>query len=237
MAEAGYGIPVRNVNPLPIPYPATEAKSTSFQRRPSIIRATSSKRNEFSPITRKSHRSPRRLVKISTAEGRWLGKWDTDYTLSLRDLQLEDLADDGNQRAQVFITLSIEKQAGLGLSVDGRILTSFTSKCSNCSSLYCREINTNFNVWVLPSSNKNSSSTQRPEIGGDDPSVIYVKPGYEADLDSLIQDTIRLTASVNETCSDSCEKAEPRLHRIGEQNTASIDRRWSSLLELRRKYG
>ncbi|KAK3015728.1 hypothetical protein RJ639_007780 [Escallonia herrerae] len=149
MAEAGYGIPVRNVNPLPIPYPATEARSISFQRRPSIIRATSSKKNEFSPITRKSYRSPRRLVKVSTAEGRWLGKWDTDYTLSLRDLQLEDLADDGNQRAQVFISLSIEK----------------------------------------------------------------------------------------ETCSDSCEKAEPRLHRIGEQNTASVDRRWSSLLELRRKYG
>jgi len=26
--------------------------------------------------------------------------------------------------------------------------------------------------------------------------VIYVKPGYEADLDSLVQDTIRLTTSV-----------------------------------------
>lgn len=26
--------------------------------------------------------------------------------------------------------------------------------------------------------------------------VIYVKPGYQADLDSLVQDTIRLTTAV-----------------------------------------
>lgn len=70
-----------------------------------------------------------------------------------------------------------------------------------------------------------------------------MKPGFEADLDSLIQDTIRLTTSVKvlvhilflyrekrsrkkkkmidtdfilflqETCSESCEKSEPKLQR------------------------
>lgn len=73
----------------------------------------------------------------------------------------------------------------------------------------------------MPSSRENRAS-QLPVIGGDDPSVqhhklstqsmilsallqksevsiiffwqvIYVRPGYEANLDSLVQDTIRLT--------------------------------------------
>ncbi|KAK1401786.1 hypothetical protein POM88_001391 [Heracleum sosnowskyi] len=43
------------------------------------------------------------------------------------------------------------------------------------------------------------------------PRVIYVNPGCEADLDSLVQDTIRLTTSVEETCSELCKKAEPKL--------------------------
>lgn len=93
-----------------------------------------------------------------------------------------------------------------------------------CSTiLVFSQINTNFNVWVLPSSRENSKNGELrlPDIGGDDPSVrhllypffneseaietssltgpsqvIYVKPGYEANLDSLVQDTIRLTLSV-----------------------------------------
>lgn len=63
--------------------------------------------------------------------------------------------------------------------------------------------------------------------------VIYVKPGYEANLDSLIQDTIRLTTSTKDICSESCRKSEPTLRYIGKRNAASIDKRWYRLLELR----
>ncbi|KAI7724696.1 hypothetical protein M8C21_004573, partial [Ambrosia artemisiifolia] len=117
----------------------------------------------------------------------------------------------------------IPLHAGFGLSVDGKIDTAFTRKCSNCSLPYCRQITTNFNVWVLPS-NKDGDSNQLPEIGGDDPSVIYVKPGCEADLDSLIQDTVRLTTSVNETCSDACEKSELGLKHISKAKAPTVDK-------------
>ncbi|XP_052204541.1 large ribosomal RNA subunit accumulation protein YCED homolog 2, chloroplastic isoform X2 [Diospyros lotus] len=184
-------------------------------------------------IARKNSRNPRRLVTIPTSsDGRWHGKWTCDYLFTLQELQLQDLAEDEAQRdAQVSVTLSIQKHAGFGLSVDGKVTTSFTRKCCCCSSPFCREINANFNVWVLPSGRHNGT-TQLPEIGGDD-QVIYVKPGYEADLDSLVQDTVRLATSVKETCSDSCEKSQPRMQYLGEQKAASIDGRWSRLLELR----
>ncbi|KAE8125052.1 hypothetical protein FH972_019889 [Carpinus fangiana] len=79
--------------------------------------------------------------------------------------------DFGTPKEEVaLIEIHNDKHASFGLSVDGRILTSFTRKCSICSSPYCREIDTNFNVWVLPPSKENSAN-QIPEIGGDDPSL------------------------------------------------------------------
>nr|POF24821.1 hypothetical protein CFP56_49075 [Quercus suber] len=207
MAEVGHLVSARNVSPIPSSYP-TKAKSLKFQCR---IRAAS-KRNDFSLIKRKSSRNPRRMIKISTSDGRWQGEWTCDYLLSLKDLRLQDLVEDEHKKdAQVFINLTIHKHASFGLSVDGRILTSFTRKCSICASPYCREIDTTFNV-------------------------IYVKPGYEADLDSLVQDTIRLTTSVKDTCSELCERSNPTLQYIGGQYAGSSDKRWSRLLELRNAY-
>ncbi|KAK4597215.1 hypothetical protein RGQ29_014976 [Quercus rubra] len=207
MAEVGHLVSARNVSPIPSSYP-TKAKSLKFQCR---IRAAS-KRNDFSLIKRKSSRNPRRMIKISTSDGRWQGEWTCDYLLSLKDLRLQDLVEDEHKKdAQVFINLTIHKHASFGLSVDGRILTSFTRKCSICASPYCREIDTTFNV-------------------------IYVKPGYEADLDSLVQDTIRLTTSVKDTCSELCERSNPTLQYIGGQDAGSSDKRWSRLLELRNAY-
>ncbi|XVF85639.1 hypothetical protein PTKIN_Ptkin17bG0132400 [Pterospermum kingtungense] len=144
------------------------------------IKAASRRRDDYSSLINKkdSRSSRRRLITISTADGRWHGTWSCDYLLSLRDLNLEDLVedddddDDEHKDAQVSISLCIHKHASFGLSVDGRIVTSFTRKCSICSSPYCREIDTNFNVWVLGSNNKDQGSThQLPEIGGDDPSL------------------------------------------------------------------
>lgn len=86
---------------------------------------------------------------------------------------------------------------------------------------------------VLPLiAKRENRNVQLPDIGGD-PSVIYVKPGYQADLDSLVQDTIRLTTAVKDTCSETCENSEPTVQYIGAKNTASMAKRWGRLLELR----
>ncbi|RVW44620.1 Large ribosomal RNA subunit accumulation protein YCED-like 2, chloroplastic [Vitis vinifera] len=190
-AKAGDLISLRNINPLHTTYQAapTAKPPSSFLN----IRASSKKANGFSLIAKKSSRSPKRLITISTSDGRWHGKWNSDYVFSFRELQLEDLVEEDEEKDA--------EHASFGFSVDGRIITSFTRKCSNCSP-YCKE-------------------------------VIYVKPGCEANLDSLIQDTIRLTTSVKDTCSETCEKSEPTLQYIGAKNAASIDMRWSRLLELR----
>ncbi|KAL3375815.1 hypothetical protein AABB24_002669, partial [Solanum stoloniferum] len=200
--------------------------NTSIPQRESSRRG--SKGNHLSLITK---RSKKPLVRISSSDGKWNGEWNCDYIFTLGDLQLEDLAEE--TETPLSIQLSIHKHAGFGLSVDGTIITSFTTKCSNCSSPYCREIHTSFKVWVLPSTRDKGCTDQLPLLGWDDPSVIYVKPGFEADLDSLIQDTVRLATS--ETCSESCEKSEPKLQPLGKQNAASIDRRWSRLLELKKE--
>ncbi|GLT61154.1 hypothetical protein SLA2020_338790 [Shorea laevis] len=216
MAEAWHVLSARNiVNPTPSPFPA-KTKSLKLASQSLRIRA-SSKRNGFS-------RTPRRLITISPSDGRWHGKWTCDYHLSLRDLRLQDLVEGEHKNAEVFVKLCIDKHASFGLSVDGRILTSFTRNCSICSSPYCREIDTNFNVWVLPPSRENSAN-QLPEIGGDDPSL--------TELDSLVQETILLTISIKDTCSELCERSEPTLQYAGGQKVCSPDKRWSRLLELK----
>lgn len=54
--------------------------------------------------------SRRRLITISTGDGRWNGKRSCDYLLSLQDLKLEDLLEDKRQKnAQVSINLFVQK--------------------------------------------------------------------------------------------------------------------------------
>lgn len=110
MAKAGNGhvITARDINPIPTPYPA-KAKRCKLLYLPPKIEATSRK-NDVSLNTRKYWKtSPRRLITISTADGRWQGNWTSDYIFTLRDLQLEDLAEDGQKDAHVFINLCIQK--------------------------------------------------------------------------------------------------------------------------------
>ncbi|KAI9118803.1 hypothetical protein K1719_010248 [Acacia pycnantha] len=184
-----------------------------------------------SPLIGKASRARRRLITISTGDGKWLGEWTSDYKLSLKDLQLQDLVEveeDKKKNAQVLVSLSIQKHASFGLTVDGSILTSFTRKCSSCSSPYCRQIDAKFKVWILLA-NRENHNARLPDIGGlrQLGLVIYVRPGYQADLDSVVQDTIRLNAPVKDTCSELCEKSEVTIQYTGGINT-SIDK--SSLL-------
>ncbi|XP_022934821.1 large ribosomal RNA subunit accumulation protein YCED homolog 2, chloroplastic isoform X3 [Cucurbita moschata] len=211
MAEAGHLVAAANVNSISSSF--NKAAASKFATQAFKIKA-SSKRNDIS--LRRSSKPPRRLITISTAGSMWQGRWSCDYLLSLQDFNLEDLVEDEHKNAHVFINLCIEKHASFGFTVDGKINTSFIRKCCTCSSPYCREINANFNVLVL-SSNRAKRETTLPDIGGDDPSVIYVKPGLEADLDSLVRDTIRLTTSTKDTCSELCEKSQP-----------SVQCKWSS---------
>ncbi|GAB2275253.1 hypothetical protein Dimus_010013 [Dionaea muscipula] len=244
MAKASHWI--HSTKHIPSPLHPSKAKSSLSQFHHHhhdntfrfIPAAAAAKRNHrlLPPLmTKKGSRAPRGLVAISTSStGKWPGReWSDEYIFTLRDLHLEDLAEDGSKRAEVFINIRLQKHTGFGLSVDGRIITSIGRKCCVCSSVYCSKINTNFRVWVLPEG-REDRSTQIPEIGGDDPSVIYVKPGYEAYLDSCIQDAIRLRSSIQETCSETCEKSEPRFQYIGTPMTASLDSRWSRLQELRK---
>ncbi|KAL2518550.1 Protein of unknown function (DUF177) [Abeliophyllum distichum] len=197
------------------------------------------KKNELPLMERgkKSSKTQQSLIRISASEGRWDGQWNSQYNLSLQQLQLQDLLlmeefnHNAHKNTPVSITLCIQKHTGFGLSVEGRIMTCFTSKCCNCCTPFLRQIDSTFKAWVLPSRSsrqRDSTDQQLPEIG-----VIYVKPGCEADLDSLIQDTIRLAISVKKTCSDSCDKSEPKLLHLGSRNAASVDRRWNRLLELK----
>ncbi|MED6158672.1 hypothetical protein PIB30_034917 [Stylosanthes scabra] len=83
--------------------------------------------------------------------------------------------------------------------------------------------------------NRDDRKIQLPEIGGD-PSVIYVRPGSEVNLDSLVQDAIRLNSTVKDTCSELCEKSEGTILFSSGQSKAYVDKRWfSRLLELKKK--
>ncbi|XP_050131967.1 large ribosomal RNA subunit accumulation protein YCED homolog 2, chloroplastic isoform X2 [Malus sylvestris] len=202
MAEVGHLLSARHIKLLSVT-PANPKFSASVSR--SFTIRASSKRNSLSLGNKKNSRSssPRSVIRLSTADGKWHGNWSCDYILSLQDLRLDDLIEDENTHdAQISVNLCVHKHASFGFSVDGRILTSFNRKCSNCSSTYCRK-------------------------------VIYVKPGNEAELDSLIQDTIRLATSIKDTCSELCEKSYPTVQYIGGKSTASVDKRWSRLLELK----
>lgn len=60
--------------------------------------------------------NPRRLITISTGDGRWHGKWDSEFLVSLRDLRLGDLVEDDHQKdALVSVKLSVEKVTLLSL--------------------------------------------------------------------------------------------------------------------------
>ncbi|KAL8520635.1 hypothetical protein ACS0TY_011248 [Phlomoides rotata] len=193
---------IKQVLPLAV---ADHQPKLMYPARPVTVRASS---NQSSPMVQKKKMKPR-LMSISSSDGKWRGKWNSDYIFSLQDLQLHHLLDDEAADTSVFINLCIQKHAGLGLSVEGKIATCFMTKCCNCCSPYLRQINTTFNVWILQSTRTTKdSSHQLPDIGGDDPS---------------------------ETCSESCEKSEPKLHHLGARNTASIEKRWYKLLELKKK--
>ena len=61
-------------------------------------------------ITKRASKS-RRVITIPATTGRWPGKWTCEYLISLKDLQLDDLAEDGRKDTEVFVSLSLQKVA------------------------------------------------------------------------------------------------------------------------------
>ncbi|XP_062185903.1 large ribosomal RNA subunit accumulation protein YCED homolog 2, chloroplastic [Phragmites australis] len=189
-------------------------------------------------VTQSLRRSRRRgtgarqsLVSVGTSCGGG-DQWSSEFDLTLRQLHLDDLIEDGQTDADVLVHLLVQQHTQFGMSIKGRVLTSFRKICDSCSSPYCTDIDEHFDLTVLSSSRKNQSGL--PDLGDSDPSVIYVRPGEEIDLDSVIQETVRLTASAKSSCSEACEKSTVVWQYAGNQKKKSSSQRWSKLLDLKR---
>ncbi|CAN6228928.1 unnamed protein product [Urochloa humidicola] len=190
-------------------------------------------------VTQSARRSRRRgtggarqsLVSVGTARGGG-DQWSSDFDLTMRQLHLDDLIEDGQRDADVLVQLLVQQHTQFGMSIKGRILTSFRKICDSCSSPYCTNIDEQFDLTVLSSSRRGHSGL--PDLGVSDPSVIYVRPGEEVDLDSVIQETVRLTASAKSSCSEACEKSPVVWQNGSNQRKRSTSQRWSKLLDLKK---
>uniref|UniRef100_A0A2P2LCV4 Uncharacterized protein n=1 Tax=Rhizophora mucronata TaxID=61149 RepID=A0A2P2LCV4_RHIMU len=94
--------------------PSFKVANYTSPRIPKLLSWTSksivaSRRDNLRLINKRSSRKPRRLITISTTDGRWQGNWSSDYLLSFQDLQLEDLIEDEYKDGKVSISLSIQK--------------------------------------------------------------------------------------------------------------------------------
>lgn len=159
-------------------------------------------------------------------------QWSSDFELTMRQLQLDDLIEDGQRDAEVLVHLLVQQHTQFGMSIKGRVLTSFRKICDSCSLPYCTNIDEKFNLTVLSSARRDQSGL--PDLGDSDPSVIYVRPGDEVDLDWVIQETVRLTASAKSSCSDACEKSTVAMQYGGSRKKKSSSQRWSKLLDLKK---
>ncbi|KAK3222507.1 hypothetical protein Dsin_009532 [Dipteronia sinensis] len=171
MGEAIHLMSAANINK----FTNTSQTNTKSKSKTRII-TCSSKTNDSSLSSMNSRKKQRRrrLITVSTSDGKWHGSWNSDYRVSLQDLGLQDLVEvDHQNNPLVSVNLCVQKHASFGFSVDGRIITSFTRKCTNCCSPYCRQIDANFNVWILQSREENGTVNALPEIGGD-PSLSYL---------------------------------------------------------------
>ncbi|KAG8082726.1 hypothetical protein GUJ93_ZPchr0014g46989 [Zizania palustris] len=187
----------------------------------------------FQSVRRSRRRGPgsrQSLVSVGTSCGGG-DQWSSDVDLTLRQLHLDDLIEDGQNDADVMVHLLVQQHTQFGMSIKGRVVTSFSKICDSCSSPYCAKIDEQFNLTVLSSTRKGQSGM--PDIGDSDPSVIYVRPGVEVELDSVIQETIRLTASAKSSCSEACEKSTV-VWQYGSNQKQRYSQRWSKLLDLKR---
>uniref|UniRef100_A0ACD5URQ3 Uncharacterized protein n=1 Tax=Avena sativa TaxID=4498 RepID=A0ACD5URQ3_AVESA len=226
-------------NPITTQLPARHGSRRSFAVHAQLpaqedFPAESPKRVQVTQSLRRSRRrgtgTRQSLVSVGTSRGGG-DQWSSDFDLTLRQLRLDDLIEDGQGDADVLVHLLVQQHSQFGMSIKGRVVTSFGKICDSCSTPYCTKIDERFDITVLSSSRKDHSGL--PEIGDTDPSVISVKPGTEIDIDSSIQETIRLAASAKSSCSEACEKS-PVVWKYGGDQKKRYSKSWSKLLDLKK---
>ncbi|KAG8082727.1 hypothetical protein GUJ93_ZPchr0014g46989 [Zizania palustris] len=101
-------------------------------------------------ITQSVRRSRRRgpgsrqsLVSVGTSCGGG-DQWSSDVDLTLRQLHLDDLIEDGQNDADVMVHLLVQQHTQFGMSIKGRVVTSFSKICDSCSSPYCAKVQCSF---------------------------------------------------------------------------------------------
>uniref|UniRef100_A0ACD5UCB2 Uncharacterized protein n=1 Tax=Avena sativa TaxID=4498 RepID=A0ACD5UCB2_AVESA len=133
--------------------------------------AESPKRVQVAQSLRRSRRrgtgTRQSLVSVGTSRGGG-DQWSSDFDLTLRQLRLDDLIEDGQSDADVLVHLLVQQHSQFGMSIKGRVVTSFGKICDSCSNPYCTKIDEHFDITVLSSSRKDHSGM--PEIGDNDPS-------------------------------------------------------------------
>ncbi|KAH9323568.1 hypothetical protein KI387_018207, partial [Taxus chinensis] len=88
------------------------------------------------------------VITIRRNDGKWADSWTDEHVTSLEALGLMDLASESNN--DVAVSLSVQKHAAVGYSVDGRIVLSLTRQCVNCSGKFTNKINASFSAWCIP---------------------------------------------------------------------------------------
>uniref|UniRef100_A0A0D9W7B8 Uncharacterized protein n=1 Tax=Leersia perrieri TaxID=77586 RepID=A0A0D9W7B8_9ORYZ len=168
--------------------PKKQAETTQSYRR----------RQRRGPGSRQS------LVSVGTSCGGG-DQWSSDFDLTLRQLHLDDLIEDGqNDDADVLVHLLVQQHTQFGMSIKGRVVTSFSKICDTCSSPYYAKIDEQFNLTVLSSIRKEQS--RMPDIGDSDPSS---------------------------SCSEACEKSTV-VWQYGSNEKRPNSQRWSKLLDLKK---
>lgn len=183
---------------------------------------------------RSGYKSSRGLITLKRSEGKWTDSWTSGHITSLEALGLKDLVSDAEadgSNDEVVVTLSIQKHAGFGYSVDGRVISSVSRQCSYCCAKCSNQVDASFSAWCIPTNSSFSHFQKAGEVN-DDPSIIYFPPGREeAILDDFVRDTIRLSCSTGAVCSDACEKSGLGKWEFDDDKRSSVDKRWLPILK------
>lgn len=183
---------------------------------------------------RSGYKSSGGLITLKRSEGKWTDSWTSEHFISLEALGLKDLASEAEgSNDEVVVTLSIQKHAGFGYSVDGRVIAPVSRKCIYCCAKCSNQVDASFNAWCIPTDSSFSVFQKAGEVD-DDPSIIYFLPGREeAILDDFVRDAIRLSCSTEATCSDACEKSGLGKWEFDYEKSNSIDKRWLPILKAK----
>lgn len=119
---------------------------------------------------RSGYKSSGGLITLKRSEGKWTDSWTSEHITSLEALGLKDLVSEAEgSNGEVVVTLSIQKHAGFGYGVDGRVISSVSRQCSYCCAKCSNQVDASFNAWCIPTDSSFSNFQKAGEVD-DDPS-------------------------------------------------------------------